>query len=772
MASGVGHGAYGAGTIPPIAPARQMPPTAEQLYLATTINGNHISQLLPFMRQDGDLWASPVVLRSIGFKNVDDTQALIRLESLHGTRAIYEMAHQVAIIQAPLSELELALTVVGAPKVTEVTLTGGNGALLNYDLYSTRDLAGSSSLSATTELRAFDSRGLISNTMLTQIARSTHKGDDGRPADWRTRNVRLDTSWSSSWVDDALTLTVGDTATGGLAWTRPTRIGGIRFGRNFALQPYLGTAPLPAFMGNAVVPSAVDLYIDGVKRYNGNVPAGPFELNTLPTISGHGTAQVVLTDATGRRTEVSIPFYAGSGLLGAGLTDWSVEAGFVREQYGLSSFSYARAPMFAATLRHGLTRALTLETHVETAQDTAVAGVGAVTTVGPWGQLNASYASSRSAGTRGSQYSLGYQWQSRYFNVGANTTRAQHSYRDVGSMYGSNPARVSESVVVGTQIPGAGSINANYIRVVYAGNQVNRYAGLYWSRSIGTRATLSANLNRNLDDKDDMRFFVGLSVSFDGRVSAYSSMQRQRDDTSYSAGVSGSAPTDTDWRWALNGQRNRAGTVGTAEVEYQGRYGDYRAGISTSAGGRSSYAGTSGALVLMGGDVFAGKYIYDGFAVVSTAGVSDVPVKLHNNPVGRTNDQGMLLVSPLHAYQKNLLTIDPMALPLNVRIDRVAAEIATRDRAGTLVDFVIEPVRAASVILHDNADKYLSLGAAVMLNQSTGPFFVGYDGEVYLEGLDRHNRLEVTTNEGSCALTFDFEDSADTIARIGPLRCE
>src|SRR3546814_19096337 len=93
---------------------------------------------------------------------------------------------------------------------------------------------------------------------------------------------------------------MGDTTTSYLAWTRATRIGGIRLGRNFALQPWKTTSPLPAFMGSATLPSAVDLYIDGIKRYNGTVTAGPFELNGLPTVTGMGHAHVVITGALGQ----------------------------------------------------------------------------------------------------------------------------------------------------------------------------------------------------------------------------------------------------------------------------------------------------------------------------------------------------------------------------------------------------------------------------------------------------------------------------------------
>src|SRR5690606_3227553 len=124
--------------------------------------------------------------------------------------------------------------------------------------------------------------------------------------------------------------------------------------------------------------------------------------------------------------------------------------------------------------------------------------------------------------------------------------------------------------------------------------------------------------------------------------------------------------------------------------------------------------------------------------------VPNIPVKLHNNLVGRTDEDGLLMIAPLNAYQKNLVSIDPMELPVNVKIDRVAVDVATRERAGALVPFVIAPVRAASLVLHDANGALIPLGASVALNDSGATTFVGYDGMVYLEGLEPMNTVHVT----------------------------
>src|SRR5690606_21038420 len=142
--------------------------------------------------------------------------------------------------------------------------------------------------------------------------------------------------------------------------------GGVQVGTDFSLQPYLITAPLPSFIGAVTLPSKVDLYINGLKRYSGEVPAGPFELNTgINSVNGAGQAQIVMTDTLGQITTLNFPIYNTPRLLRQGLSEWSMELGVVRRGYGIDSFSYDGEPVLNAIWRRGLTDHFTLEAHGE-----------------------------------------------------------------------------------------------------------------------------------------------------------------------------------------------------------------------------------------------------------------------------------------------------------------------------------------------------------------------------------------------------------------------
>lgn len=233
-------------------------------------------------------------------------------------------------------------------------------------------------------------------------------------------------------------------------------------------------------------------------------------------------------------------------------------------------------------------------------------------------------------------------------------------------------------------------------------------------------------------------------------------------------------PSDQGFGWRADLIEGGGQNGGDAELDYIGRYGKVATGVNAfSSDNRFAYADLNGALVFMGGHLFVSRRIDDAFAVVSTDGIPNVPVQLENRPLGTTDGNGMLLVTPLNAYQNNQVAIDPMQLPADVRIERVRTTATPGDRSGTLVRFGITPIRAASVILVDAAGKPLPLGSEVRVNGKPGePALVGFDGVVYLDALDEHNVLEVVVKGGVCNTRFDYKKSSEGVPQIGPLACK
>ena len=754
------------------------------LYLDVTLNGASAG-LAHFDYRDEQLWASIAVLQQLGFIVPLGTTDPVPLNSFANIKVDYNARMQSVTIVAPLNTLNLNTTMLNNRDNRRTQANSSPGILLNYNIYGSHTDNNATNLSAFSEVRAFNANGVLSSTALTTGNHfyNSNANSITNNRDWDHRTVRLDTSWSQSFPDKLLTVRAGDILTGALSWTRATRLGGLQIGSNFDLQPYMTTTPLPAFFGSATLPSAVELYVNGLKQYSGDVPAGPFELNTAPSISGAGDAQLVLTDALGQSSTVNFSLYDTHRLLQPGLSDWSVELGAVRENYGIKSFDYGSDVAVSGTWRYGVNNRFTAETHAEATKDIANAGVGGTWVLGgPGGVLFASLAGSNSQDESGSQYSASYQWNNKRFNVGINTLGTQGEYRDVATQYGSTPIRQSYQLSTGYGSQTLGSFGVSYNQVDYAEEDSARFASAYWSKSLGRRVSINANYNHDLNNSENNSAAIGATFSFNGNLSVSSSLQHNNAQNVIVADASQSAPVAGGLGWRAQARHsvnshtdNRNDTSALAELNYLGRYGQVQAGMSSYNGDYATYASGNGSLVMMGGGIFAARQINDGFAVVTTNGIADVPVLLQNNVIGTTNSRGLLLISPLNAYQDNKIGIDPMNLPADLRIDKVAAQATPTDRAGTIVKFNLVPVRSASVILKDSNDEFIPIGSQVRLvtQQALAASIVGFDGEVYLDTLDEHNVLEVATPFGDrCQVSFDYQKQGDGIPLIGPLICQ
>lgn len=763
--SGTAMDSSGISVIPDAPSASTGDSGGEDLYLEVLLNGNDTHQIGHFVHEGEHFRASAETLRKLSFRLPADAPATMELDSLPGVVVHYDEASQRLEITAPFDLLNQQAAVLNTRPNPIPQPQASPGLLLNYDVFATRDNSGNNTLSTFTELRAFNQWGVLSNTALSRV-------NDAHGSGTQTNSVRLDTTFSHSFVDSALTLRAGDIITGSLDWSRATRMGGIQLQRNFALQPDLVTFPIPAFYGQAALPSTVDLYVNGLKQYSGKVPAGPFQLNTVPIVNGNGQAQVVITDAMGRQTSLGFPFYTASQLLRAGLSDYSLDLGFVRKDYGVSSFSYAGDPAGSAIYRYGVRDWLTMEGHAEATAGLANGGVGALVEIGNAGIINASYARSHDRGASGSQAEFGYNWRNEHFNFSLDSLRTFGDFRDVASRFGPAPPRRSDRALAGFTMGQMGSLGISYIALQYPDQPRSRFASAFYFKSLGSRASLNLSVNQNLDDRRDRSVFLGVSMALDNNISGAISVQHDKNGNLLTADASKPVNPDGGFGWRVRAQTGEHENGGQADVGYRGQSGEILAGIQSFAGSTLGYADLSGALVFMDRQFFAARRIDNSFAVVSTSGVADVPVKLENRPIGNTGSRGDLLITPLNAYQRNKLSIDPMRLPANVNIQRVDAEVVPSDRAGTLVKFGIEPVRAASIILHDEAGKPVEVGSEVTLQGSKAPaMVVGYDGIVYLEGLREHNVLEVQTSHGNCTARFDYHPQGQTVPVIGPLVC-
>ena len=748
-------------------------------YLELVINGRGTGKVLPVSYRDGHYYTQAGPLLDAGVRLQADPGAEVAVDAIEGVRAVYNGNAQQLQLTLPLDWLpnQIAGTTASDAHIPAISSLG---ALFNYDIY-TSDVSGPGGwdTSAWLEQRVFDGFGFISNT-------GVYRHDQGGGHSGKHGYMRYDTSWRFNDEDRMLSYAAGDITTGSLAWTGAVRVGGVQIQRNFGLRPELVTYPLPQFSGEAAVPSAVDLYINGYKSSSTDLQPGPYTINSVPFINGAGEATVVTRDALGRQVSVSVPFYVTSTMLKTGLSDYSLSVGALRQNYGVRSFDYGKA-VASGSFRYGMSDWFTFESHAEVAPHLGMAGLGGNIALGRLGTLNVAYAQSQYRGGSGRQYTAGYSYYARAFGVAAQHLQRSAGYMDL-SRYSIMDAardfavpmpirsaimRRSDQITGSVTLGRAGSLGAGYFDARSSNGERTRLVNLSYTRSLWRGSSLYASINRDLGASGySAQLQLLVPLGNDNGTLTFDTTRDRDHHTSARATYSRVTPVEGGWGWNLayaGGTRSYR----QADVTWRGPNFQVQGGAFGAPGNYTRWADLSGSVVWMDGGLFATNTITDAFALISTDGYSGVPVSYENQVRGVTDRNGHLLVPSVSSYYPGKFAIDPLNLPADVDVPEVEGRIAVRQGSGALLRFPIRRVLTVNVSLVDDSGKPLPRGLIVHDLDSGRQTFTGWDGLVYLEDVQSETRVRVDEADGNSCTALIVTDAGKEgqMTRPGPVTC-
>lgn len=744
------------------APRKPPPPQdGVQVYLEVILNGITTNLVAAFVeRPNGTLAISVAELAEVGVvsdRNAVGPDGLVELDRLSGATYSYDRVTQTVAVEA--SPDRLAPHVYrggGSPSLKKAgQIDGGTGGLLNYTLFGHTDRSFDAGVSAALEGRLFGPYGAL-----------TQSGIAGIDERGNLTSTRLDTTFTHSDPDSLITYRMGDLISGGLSWTRPVRMLGFQVSRDFGLRPDLITMPIPTFAGTAAVPSTVDVFANGGRIFSGDVKPGPFTIADLPIVSGTGMARVVVTDALGRQTETSIPFFASSALLAKGLVDLSAEAGLPRLSYGVLSNDYSNDLAGSASLRLGLSDWLTLEAHGEGAKGLLNGGLGVLVPIANHGLASLSAAASLH-GTLGTEFGAEFSYDIGRIGLHGRILRTFGDYADIASVNtvagGPSAAFVGLAKAIdeaSLTFPVAGRdamASLSFTRVAPSFGPPQSLFGVTYSQRLSNCSSLYVTGYRSVAGGKEEGIFVGLSRSLPGGIAATSNLDRVDGRLGGTVDlVKSENPVDGGNGWRLSAGRVGGTTDWLASASYRTE----AAHLAASVYGTNADVGgdfeVTGAAAAEGGGVFFANRIDDAFAVVDT-GAPGVTVYLENRPAGHTDGSGRLLLPDLRSYQVNKIAIEPDDLPLTADPARTEVAVVPARLAGAVVDFgVATRTDAAIIALRDPAGAVIPPGTPGHL-EAGGDFVVGYGGEAYVTGLTPRNVVTLTLDGGrSCQAEFAF----------------
>ncbi|QPC85449.1 fimbria/pilus outer membrane usher protein [Mesorhizobium sp. NBSH29] len=760
-----------------------------ELVLSVSVNNRSVKDLIVVRQMaDGAICATAESLEQIGLKvkrAAISRSGQVCLQDLPGiTFSVDEPAQRIDFeaIDAARMPLQLNKQNQAAP-VDWSALQTSPTAIINYAFYGGAEFDWDKDINTQFLSGSFDTRlssrfGVVSSSLLARLSETEYHAQDADSV------VRLDSAWEYMHPQRAMAYRLGDSLSSAPQWGTSYRLGGIQISRNFDIRPDLITAATPDFSGSSAVPTELDVYLNNVRVYSGEVPAGPFAYSP-GNLGGGGTARLVMRDELGREVTRDVRYYLMPGLLTPGLADFSLEAGFPRLSYGRESFDYEQTPVASATLRYGFTNQFTGEAHVKTFDGLVNGGIGFVA-AGGLGGIHLGVAGSHFEGLTGGRVYARYQGGGRELSYYAGTERGFGDYLDVSTLLARQDdekipvsARARTIDRAGVSFPGLfdkSRLSFGWTQIRGAGEgDDGHYINGSWTNPITDNISFYANAYGKFDSSDNYGVFAGLTMRFGDNKSASANVVADKNGVGLSARASKSSGSEegaVGWTIAARqhsdggGTRSASGTYRTAPVFLA-------AGVDQSDSSKARVTGSAeGSIIAAGGGVFVANRANDSFAVVNV-GVPGVDVTRNGRRIATSGRNGRALITNLESFRQNRIGIDAANLPLELQTETTNATVVPNYRSGVVVDLGVRKVQAASVTVQLADGSVVPIGSVAARSGTIDNTVVGYDGLIYLTGLVAgRNDIQVTMpgNE-TCQTSFEYDPKGGAQQTIGPVTC-
>ncbi|HEX3674312.1 MAG TPA: fimbria/pilus outer membrane usher protein [Rhizomicrobium sp.] len=739
----------------------------DPLLLEIWINGHSDHIVATVAKRGGELWAKASDLQAAGVKVMPQektTDGLVAVTSLSGVTAKIvdtEQKLEIAAVKNRLAPQVFDLRAI-PPQTQSTSAYGFIGA---YNLAATVDNLGH--LGNTSGIGA-ELGGTFFSPWATLTGNGIFEDDPGF-----SQATRLDTTLEFDQPGSLRAWLIGDAISGNLDWSRPVRFAGFQVATDFTLRPDLVTMPLPAFFGDAAVPSTVDVFVNAARVFETGMDQGPFEIDNIPVVTGSGQASIVVRDALGQETAVQLPYFASDALLQKGLSAYDFDAGFLRREYGINSFDYAD-PLAMGTWRYGLTNYLTIETHAEASQDTQLVGAGMAFFLGAYGvaQFDAAQSTSDQNGQRrgGTLVSASVSSQWRQFGAFGSVVATSGHYDDIASLDALPPPKLQFQAGGNVNLGHAGSLGIAWINIERDGETPSRLASASYSLSLADRWYFGTTGFYDCVNKV-WAAELFLSIALDNGALAQASVRTGTHDDEVQAGVIKGADPDGGFGYRLTAATGDL-DIDEAEATWIGPHGSIDAGLSSVNGQLSGRVLATGAVVAMDGGVYATQ-VPNGAVALVHAGEPGARIYRENREVAVADDDGDALITNLQPYAENRISVDPQDYKMTAILDTTQKTAVPRRRSGVIVDLAPIAHHPAVVVLAFADGTAPQPGSRVALDDGGAPLVVGRGGEIFFGDLDRPQHGAVQLGHGICRFSVSppAVPKTDTIPTLGPVLC-
>lgn len=589
---------------------------------------------------------------------------------------------------------------------------------------------------------------------------------------------RLLTSWSVDSPKNMTTTTFGDNFSVVAPWTGSSLIGGIHWTRNFSSQPDLNRYPGIILHGNSVLPSTIDLFINNAQTWKTSVNEGPFAIDNIPVVLGNGKAKIVQRDLLGRQTVYEIPYYIIPNLLKPGLSDFSVSLGFLRKNLGADNFNYPN-PIGSILYRLGINGQFTLDACGEFLLQSQAIGIGGSLVLNDWFSVSPYLAISNSVRGQGSLLQMSINRQGTFYNLGGSLAFRTKDFSSVQYLNSEKgPPALESTLFTGISLDYMGSLSFSLTHRSFR-EQIENPIIMTIGYQLSPWNLFSLNLSGviNLTSSIGNGLFLSLSSGSPGNKGAFIASNTIGENISQTYSYLKSAPVGEGYGIGFKVQ-NKTQTTVTNNIMINNSFG--RLGIDSSASARNLdfRLGFSGAIVRFMKKTYFSRPISSSFTVVDVPNIRNVSVLRDNHIIGKTDEDGKIIITNVPSYQKTEYSIDPFSLPLDVYIKDELTKIDNSPyKAGSYVKFDAKESKTAIINVFIDNNTPVPVGSSAYIKNSEEEenklFAVGQNGEIFLEDLNTKNFLIVEWVGGKCQLWFNYiKDSKTPVALLGKHFCQ
>ena len=769
---------------------------AEMLVVRVNLNTENKGDLFVQRTADLDFFLRVEDLKAIGFREPAGTVLMldgephVSLKSIRGVTFAFDEKALALNITAEAQLLPSSSLGLRAERRRGASVASSNSAFLNYALTASGGTAVSSGLGFSGEM------GVRLGDYLLLSDASTVETTGSK------RFLRLMSSVTRDDRANLRRIVIGDLLTPTRDFSSGVNLGGIGITKAYGLDPYFVRFPTQSLSGSVALPSDLEVYVDGQRVRTEKLKPGEFELRDILAYGGAQNVQLVLRDAFGRVQQLNYSLYFSDQPLQQGLHEYSYNFGALRRRYGIESDAYGPAA-FTMFHRYGVSGAATLGWRTEATRHLLNAGPTATVVLGNLGVANLAVTRSALAGRQGSAALASYSYQAKKWSLGFFLRHDSSAYASLGDPSSMTNRKYEGSVAATYRVAGNGSVSLSHTALSIRGGVVaatasatqpfnvflmdsRRASTLSFSRPLGSsRTLLTASLSHIKSGTGQSRNEASLGLSFllEKDYTAAVNYRGDRDSHMESVRFTKNQPIAEGLGYVMSLDRSTAATQSTqfrSNIQYnapaavlRADYARYQEREQRTEDQRLSVAG---GVVLVGGHAAMTRPVTESYAVVKVGDVRDVGILVNGQPMGKTDEEGILVLPTLSAYYDSSVSVAAGALPMEYSLPAAVKRVSPSLRSGAFVDFAVVKTQAFSGKLKSRkapAAKAVEF-QEFQINVDGKPqnFVTGRGGEFYLENLKPGTYAGTVTVEGRpCLFDLNIPKSDDTFVELGEVSC-